>query len=189
MNAMHPVFANRGYQHGRVVLISTHTALVSMATGVFVGIGVLDEAWPARPLMSACRLLAFVLMLTGALSMNRQNIRSLAMGKEKAKDSHADHLDDLDGEGDDRIGSPGQQQQRNGSSSSSCSGGGGGGGGGEPNGLGPGHPGAVQVNGSQPVPPQKPSPSKGLAVAPAVHRHPCPIPPSTPPITRHGEAC
>ena len=31
LNALHPVFANRGYQHGRVVLISTHTALVSMA--------------------------------------------------------------------------------------------------------------------------------------------------------------
>ena len=78
MNAMHPVFANRGYQHGRVVLISTHTALVSMATGVFVGIAVLDEAWPARPLMSVARLLAFVLMLTGACTMNRQNIRAFA---------------------------------------------------------------------------------------------------------------
>ena len=41
LNALHPVFANRGYQHGRVVLISTHTALVSMASGVFVGIAVL----------------------------------------------------------------------------------------------------------------------------------------------------
>ena len=85
MNAMHPVFANRGYQHGRVVLISTHTALVSMATGVFVGIGVLDEAWPARPLMSATRLLAFVLMLTGAYTMNRQNILSLANGQSRPK--------------------------------------------------------------------------------------------------------
>lgn len=44
LNALHPVFANRGYQHGRVVLISTHTALVSMASGVFVGIAVLVRA-------------------------------------------------------------------------------------------------------------------------------------------------
>ena len=80
MNAMHPVFANRGYQHGRVVLISTHTALTSMATGVFVGIGVLDEAWPARPLMGAARVLAFVLMLTGACTMNRANIKAMMPG-------------------------------------------------------------------------------------------------------------
>ena len=80
MNAMHPVFANRGYQHGRVVLISTHTALTSMATGVFVGIGVLDEAWPARPLMGAARALAFVLMLTGACTMNRSNIKAIIPG-------------------------------------------------------------------------------------------------------------
>ena len=32
LNALHPVFANRGYQHGRVVLISTYTALMSMAS-------------------------------------------------------------------------------------------------------------------------------------------------------------
>ena len=85
MNAMHPVFANRGYQHGRVVLISTHTALVSMASGVFVGICVLDEAWPARPLMSATRALAFVLMLTGAYTMNRQNIIAISSGAPRPK--------------------------------------------------------------------------------------------------------
>ena len=33
LNASNSVFANRGYQHGRVVLISTYTALMSMATG------------------------------------------------------------------------------------------------------------------------------------------------------------
>lgn len=76
MNALHPVFANRGYQHGRVVLISTHTALVSMASGVFVGIVVLDEAWPARPIMSATRFLAFGFMVYGVLAMNWQNIKT-----------------------------------------------------------------------------------------------------------------
>lgn len=81
MNGMHPVFANRGYQHGRVVLISTHTALTSMFTGVFVGIIVLDEAWPARPLMGAVRIFAFMLMLVGACSMNRHNIQALAKGE------------------------------------------------------------------------------------------------------------
>ena len=35
-------------QHGRVVLISTYMSLVSMATGVFMGMVVLDEAIPSR---------------------------------------------------------------------------------------------------------------------------------------------
>lgn len=124
LNALHPVFANRGYQHGRVVLISTHTALTSMASGVFVGITVLvrlacacatlpaavrlepeherltrltlrllhisssasqDEAWPARPMMSATRFLAFGFMVYGVIAMNWGNIRALAASRVKAE--------------------------------------------------------------------------------------------------------
>ena len=81
MNAMHPVFANRGYQHGRVVLISTHTGLTSMASGVFVGIAVLDEAWPTRPAMFIARVLAFLCMITGVCSMNIKSIKSIRLGK------------------------------------------------------------------------------------------------------------
>jgi len=73
LSAIHPVFANRGYQHGRVVMISTHSGLVSMCTGVCVGIGVLDETWPARPLMSVLRFLAFFLIVVGVITMNWQN--------------------------------------------------------------------------------------------------------------------
>lgn len=75
LNASHPLFANRGYQQGRVVLISIYTALVSMATGVLMGVGVLDEAWPARPLMSMLRHLAFLLIVGGVWSLNWANIK------------------------------------------------------------------------------------------------------------------
>jgi len=78
LNASHPLFANRGYQHGRVVLISIYTALVSMATGVLMGVGVLDEAWPARPLMSTLRSLAFLCIIGGVSSLNWQNIKALS---------------------------------------------------------------------------------------------------------------
>lgn len=77
LNASHPLFANRGYQQGRVVLISIYTALVSMATGVLMGVGVLDEAWPARPLMSMLRHLAFLLIVGGVWSLNWANIKAL----------------------------------------------------------------------------------------------------------------
>ncbi|KAL3904780.1 MAG: hypothetical protein SGPRY_011162 [Prymnesium sp.] len=78
LNASHPLFANRGYQQGRVVLISIYTALVSMATGVLMGVGVLDEAWPARPLMSMLRHLAFLLIVGGVWSLNWANIKPKA---------------------------------------------------------------------------------------------------------------
>ena len=57
LNGLHPVFANRGYRHGRVVLISTHTALTSMATGVGVGVLVLvrPSARPASAPPRRCR--------------------------------------------------------------------------------------------------------------------------------------
>lgn len=74
LNALHPLFANRGYQHGRVVMISTHTSLVSMLSGVGVGIWVLDESWPKRPLMSLTRYLAFTLILGGVVCMNWQKM-------------------------------------------------------------------------------------------------------------------
>ena len=44
LTGLHPLFANRGYQHGRVVLISMYTAFMSMGTGVLIGYSVLDEA-------------------------------------------------------------------------------------------------------------------------------------------------
>ena len=40
-----------------------------MCTGVCVGIGVLDETWPARPLMSVLRFLAFFLIVVGVITM------------------------------------------------------------------------------------------------------------------------
>lgn len=80
LNASHPLFANRGYQHGRVVLISIYTALVSMATGVLMGVSVLDEAWPTRPLMSFLRHLAFVLIVGGVWSLNWANIKARPAG-------------------------------------------------------------------------------------------------------------
>jgi multidrug transporter EmrE-like cation transporter len=78
LNALHPVFANRGYQHGRVVLISTHTSLVSMLGGVLVGIGVLDEAWPGHPFMSATRYTAFAFIISGVAALNSQSIGAFA---------------------------------------------------------------------------------------------------------------
>jgi len=72
LNGSHPIFANRGYQHGRVVLISTYTSLTSMATGVFIGTVVLDESWPAQPRMSMLRQMAFLLIFWGVLTLNGQ---------------------------------------------------------------------------------------------------------------------
>ena len=97
MNAMHPVFANRGYQHGRVVMISTHTGLVSMITGVCVGIGVLDEAWPSRPLMSAMRFAAFALIIGGVFAMNWHRIRALSVSKTKREHMEASSSSARDG--------------------------------------------------------------------------------------------
>jgi len=74
LNGAHPIFANRGYQHGRVVLISTYTSLVSMGTGVFIGMAVLDESWPAAPRMSLLRQLAFLLLFWGVLTLNGPRI-------------------------------------------------------------------------------------------------------------------
>jgi multidrug transporter EmrE-like cation transporter len=114
LNAMHPVFANRGYQHGRVVLISTHTALVSMVAGVLVGIYVLDEAWPGRPMMSAMRYLAFLCMIYGVVSMNWSSIKGIAA---RFKDK------DQEGEGDGvvedgtALASPGTRERRSSSES------------------------------------------------------------------------
>jgi len=78
LNASNSVFANRGYQHGRVVLISTYTALMSMATGVLMGTFVLDEAWPEAPLMSLARRLSFLLLFAGVLTLNWQNFKCFA---------------------------------------------------------------------------------------------------------------
>jgi len=69
INGIHPVFANRGYKHGRIMIISTSMVLVSMTTGVVIGIGVLDEPWPEATEMSALRGLAFGLMFLGACCM------------------------------------------------------------------------------------------------------------------------
>ena len=86
--ALHPVFANRGYQFGRVVMISTHTSLMSMVTGVCIGIGVLDETWPSRPLMSGLRFVAFVLIVSGVINLNLHTIT--AVGREDLKAAASD---------------------------------------------------------------------------------------------------
>ena len=49
-----------------------------MATGVLMGMGVLDEAWPSKPLMSMLRSLAFVLIVGGVCSLNCENIKQVA---------------------------------------------------------------------------------------------------------------
>jgi len=69
VNAVHPVFTNRGYKHGRVMIITTSLMFVAMTTGVVIGIGVLDEPWPAEPGFSAIRSLAFGLMFLGVCAM------------------------------------------------------------------------------------------------------------------------
>ena len=48
------VFTNRGYKHGRVMIITTSLMFVAMTTGVVIGIGVLDEPWPAEPGVCVC---------------------------------------------------------------------------------------------------------------------------------------
>ena len=108
LNALHPFFANRGYQHGRVVLISTHTALVSMATGVFVGIVVLDESWPSRPIMSAARFLAFMLMIYGVLTLNWKSIRDFTQRHQRKTSKNEDEMGDVTSElGAGCVGSTG----------------------------------------------------------------------------------
>ena len=42
-----------------------------------------DEAWPARPMMSAARFLAFGFMVYGVIAMNWGNIRALAASRVK----------------------------------------------------------------------------------------------------------
>mmetsp|Transcript_59010 Transcript_59010/g.104387 ORF Transcript_59010/g.104387 Transcript_59010/m.104387 type:complete len:103 (+) Transcript_59010:3-311(+) len=48
-----------------------------MATGVLMGVGVLDGAWRARPSMSFLRHLAFLLIVGGVWSLNWANIKAL----------------------------------------------------------------------------------------------------------------
>ena len=74
MNACHPLFANRGYTYGRVVLISTYSSLVSMTSGVFMGVVVLDEAWPTVPRTSLLREIAFFLIFWGVVTLNGKNL-------------------------------------------------------------------------------------------------------------------
>jgi len=98
LNIAHPVFANRGYQHGRVVLISTYCALFSMITGVLMGTIVLDEAWPVQWEMRLLRSLSFSLVFFGVLTLNWANIchlQSQAIKRVKSElngiDSPPDH--------------------------------------------------------------------------------------------------
>lgn len=74
INASHPIFANRGYAYGRVMLISTYTSLISMISGVFMGAVILDEPWPMAPRMSILRQLAFFLIFWGVVLLNGKSI-------------------------------------------------------------------------------------------------------------------
>ena len=63
LNQAHLVFTTRGYRSGaHVARVSGQAALVSMATGILVGLCALGEEWPTRPLLSIARFIACVLI-------------------------------------------------------------------------------------------------------------------------------
>jgi len=68
----HPVFANRGYKTGRVVIITAYMALVSLAAGVVMGVAVLNEPWPTDPSQSFIRMAALSTIATSILLLNGQ---------------------------------------------------------------------------------------------------------------------
>ena len=76
LTASHPVFANRGYKHGRVVIITAYITLVSMVGGVLVGVAVLGEPWPTDPTKSALRLAALGAIGGAILLLNVDELRA-----------------------------------------------------------------------------------------------------------------
>uniref|UniRef100_A0A7S4F6L0 Magnesium transporter n=1 Tax=Chrysotila carterae TaxID=13221 RepID=A0A7S4F6L0_CHRCT len=66
----HPIFANRGYKVGRVVIITAYLSLVSLATGVFMGHFVLGEPWPSEARASAMRVAGLVTIAASIFVLN-----------------------------------------------------------------------------------------------------------------------
>jgi len=66
----HPVFANRGYKMGRVVIITAYMTLISLACGVILGVLVLGEPWPSELATSALRIVALVTISVSILLLN-----------------------------------------------------------------------------------------------------------------------
>jgi multidrug transporter EmrE-like cation transporter len=76
----HPVFANRGYSVGRVVVITSYITLVSLVAGVLVGLLVLGEPWPTAPLAATMRLCGLVALAASVVLLNATDLRALLLG-------------------------------------------------------------------------------------------------------------
>ena len=72
--ASHPVFANRGYKMGRVVIITAYITLVSLFVGVAMGLVVLGEPWPSRWVPRALRLGALTTISASVFLLNWEDV-------------------------------------------------------------------------------------------------------------------
>merc|ERR1719272_2372254 len=79
--ATHPAFANRGYKTGRVVVISAYITLISLSTGIVMGLAVLDEPWPSQLGMSLLRILALATTIVGIVMLNWKGLSSSSQGE------------------------------------------------------------------------------------------------------------
>merc|ERR1719272_2508215 len=82
--ATHPAFANRGYKTGRVVVISAYITLISLSTGIVMGLAVLDEPWPSQLGMSLLRILALAATIVGIVMLNWKGLSSSSQGEAAA---------------------------------------------------------------------------------------------------------
>ena len=98
----HPVFLNRGFSYGRVVLICAYATLVSMLMGVLMGVAVLGEPWPSDPARSMMRIFGIVAIGIAVLLLNAPELRKLGASKEESPTPTADNvlttLDTTDGQ-------------------------------------------------------------------------------------------
>ena len=72
--ASHPVFANRGYKMGRVVIITAYITLVSLFVGVAMGLVVLGEPWPSRWAPRALRRGALTTISASVFLLNWEDV-------------------------------------------------------------------------------------------------------------------
>lgn len=69
-----PVFANRGYTIGRVVIITAYMTLVSLAAGVLIGVVVLDEPWPKDLSLSLLRWGGLLTIAVSVVLLNASDL-------------------------------------------------------------------------------------------------------------------